>query len=77
MKALDDLDGTGAGGEASTATTRLLLQVVADQLGPAGVERVLQRAGMRPQKTKLRGRSTLPRLKLPIRALGCFWGLLR
>jgi diguanylate cyclase (GGDEF)-like protein len=55
MKALDDLDGTGAGGEASTATTRLLLQVVADQLGPAGVERVLQRAGMRPQKTKLRG----------------------
>ena len=55
MNALDHVDGAVAGGEASTATTRLLLQVVADQLGPLGAERVIQRAGMQTQKAKLRG----------------------
>ncbi|GAA2176685.1 hypothetical protein GCM10009784_24150 [Arthrobacter parietis] len=52
---MEDLDGAATGGETSTATTRLLLQVVADQLGPSGAERVLRRAGLQAQKAKLSG----------------------
>lgn len=37
----------------STAKTRVLLQVVAEQAGPEGVERVLQRAGLSDQREQL------------------------
>ena len=37
----------------STVKTRVLLQVVAGQAGPEGVERVLQRAGLSDQREQL------------------------
>ncbi|WP_204534924.1 putative bifunctional diguanylate cyclase/phosphodiesterase [Arthrobacter tumbae] len=55
MVALKDEDGVVAAGETSTVTIRLLLQVVADQRGLTGAERVIQHAGMQTQKAKLRG----------------------
>ena len=45
-------------------TTRVLLQVVAEEAGPKGVDRVLQHAGLREQKEKLQsveGRITYPK----------------
>lgn len=56
VNAVDDLgDAVAAATGTSTATTRLLLRVVADQLGTSGVERVLQRVGMEDQREKLLG----------------------
>lgn len=53
---MDDPDRfLAAGSEASTATTRLLLQVVEKQHGVTGTERVLQRAGMQTHEAHLRG----------------------